>query len=204
MARCANCGCEIPNDDKTRLCDNCKRVILPFIKFMEASTTPAVKRLLSNERNLRNAGVTDHGMDYLYRICELHDKRRQSEADEKAARPNVPEERLPSDVRTESAPRVPAPVPAEEQRTDPAEAEGTDAEAALIGNALPAAKWILILAGLAEIAWFVARIVTRSAAGESLAGSIDVTALSAALGSFAGAYAVHTLKKALGSGWGRR
>ena len=75
MARCANCGREIPEEDKTRLCEDCKRIILPFIKFMDGSDTPAVKRLLSNEPNLRVAGVTDSGMDYLYRICELRDRK---------------------------------------------------------------------------------------------------------------------------------
>ncbi|MBO6052887.1 MAG: hypothetical protein J6Q17_04050 [Clostridia bacterium] len=196
MARCANCGCEIPNDDKTRLCDNCKKVILPFIKFMEASTTPAVKRLLSNERNLRNAGVTDRGMDYLYRICELHDKRRQAELDEKAARMPVGQESVPAEIPSDPAARQTVPPPAPE----PVYPEGAGAEPEEAGNpggALPAAKWVLILAGTAELAWFVARILTRNAAGESLSGSIDVTALSAALGSYAGAYAVGVLRKFL-------
>ena len=39
MPKCYNCGCDIPADDKTRLCDNCKKIILPFIKFMDASTS---------------------------------------------------------------------------------------------------------------------------------------------------------------------
>lgn len=76
MSRCYNCGCEIAAEDKTRLCDDCKKVLLPFVKFMDASTSSAVRRLVSNENNLRNAGVTDSGMEYLLRICELHDKKK--------------------------------------------------------------------------------------------------------------------------------
>lgn len=64
MSKCYNCGCDIDPEDKTRLCDKCKRIILPFVKFMDASTSSAVRRLIQNERNLRNAGVTDgrHGI----------------------------------------------------------------------------------------------------------------------------------------------
>lgn len=76
MAHCYNCGCNISEDDKTRLCDDCKKILLPFVKFMDASTSSAVRRLVSNENNLRNAGVTDSGMEYLLRICELHDKKK--------------------------------------------------------------------------------------------------------------------------------
>ena len=74
MAHCYNCGTDMSDEDRTRLCDDCKKIILPFIKFMDASTSSAVRRLVSNEENLRNAGVTDGGMEYLLRICELHDK----------------------------------------------------------------------------------------------------------------------------------
>ena len=84
MARCANCGIEIPSSDKTKLCDRCKNILLPFVKIVNASTSSAVRRLVSNERNLRNAGVTDRGMDYLLRLCELHDAERariKAEAD---------------------------------------------------------------------------------------------------------------------------
>ena len=61
MAKCYNCGTEIPADDKLRLCDRCKSVLLPFIKFTDASTSSAVRRLIANERNLRARGVTDNG-----------------------------------------------------------------------------------------------------------------------------------------------
>ena len=85
MPRCYNCGCDIPANDKTRLCDNCKQIILPFIKFMDASTSSSVRRLVSNEKNLRNAGVTDGGMEYLLRICELHDRKKLREREEREA-----------------------------------------------------------------------------------------------------------------------
>ena len=74
MARCYNCGCDIPDDDKMRLCDECKGLLLPFIKMVNASSSSGVRRLVSNEDNLRTAGVTDGGMEYLLRLCELHDK----------------------------------------------------------------------------------------------------------------------------------
>lgn len=85
MPRCYNCGCDIPSNDKTRLCDKCKKIILPFIKFMDASTSSAVRRLVSNEKNLRNAGVTDGGMEYLLRICELHDRQKIQEREAREA-----------------------------------------------------------------------------------------------------------------------
>ena len=82
MARCYNCGCDISEEDRTKLCDECKKILLPFVKFMDASTSSAVRRLISNETNLRNAGVTDSGMEYLLRICELHDKSKAEENNE--------------------------------------------------------------------------------------------------------------------------
>ncbi len=85
MPHCCNCGCDIPAADKTKLCDNCKQIILPFIKFMDASTSSSMRRLVSNEKNLRNAGVTDSGMEYLLRICELHDRKKLREREEREA-----------------------------------------------------------------------------------------------------------------------
>ncbi len=85
MAFCYNCKKEIRDDEKTKLCDSCKRVLLPFVKFMDASTSSAVRRLVQNERNLRNAGATDSGMEYLLRICELHDKKKMEERDRRNA-----------------------------------------------------------------------------------------------------------------------
>ena len=191
--RCANCGCEIPNEEKTRLCDNCRKVILPAIKFMEASTTPSVKRLLSNERNLRNAGVTDSGMDYLYRICELQDRKRQSEQEAKA------QSRL---AAAYGKPAEPSPAPAEQKEADepaslPEETEGEDTPKTAPGRALPAAKWALILSGTTAVVWFAAKILTRELAGESLTDSIDVPSLCVSLSSYAGAYVADVMGKVL-------
>ena len=86
MSKCYNCGCDIDPEDKTRLCDKCKKIILPFVKFMDASTSSAVRRLIQNERNLRNAGVTDGGMEYLLKICEIHDKKKLREKEEREAK----------------------------------------------------------------------------------------------------------------------
>ena len=116
MPRCYNCGCDIPAGDKTRLCDSCKKIILPFIKFMDASTSSAVRRLVSNEKNLRSAGVTDGGMEYLLRICELHDRQKVREREEREAakaaaqRPAEPE--ITVDELTESYTELELPMDA--------------------------------------------------------------------------------------------
>lgn len=219
MARCANCGREIPGDDKTRLCEDCKRVILPFIKFMDVSDTPAVKRLLSNEKNLRDAGVTDSGMDYLYRICELHDRKFQSAQEAKANSSTAAAFGTASDAGRDKEKKITAaslPSPHEKPgsggtsakgKTSSAEiraafsadsddADGEEEETKSVGRALPAAKWILILAGTASLVWFAAKIATRAFVGESLTDSIDVAALAAALSSYAGAYIAGVAKKA--------
>ena len=214
MACCSNCGKEIPNEDKTRLCDDCKRVILPFIKFMEGSDTPAVKRLLSNERNLRSAGVTDTGMDYLYRICELHDRKSQSakeakansstaaayrtpDAEEKSGGKKVTAKNLPAPQFGDSAP-VPKASNADEDPEESAAEEERAGETVLtFGRALPAAKWIMILTGTASLLWFAAKILTREFAGESLTDAIDVGALCASLASYAGAYTAGAARKAI-------
>lgn len=215
MARCANCGREIPDEDKTRLCDDCKRVILPFIKFMEGSDTPAVKRLLSNERNLRSAGVTDTGMDYLYRICTLHDRKWQSAQEAKAnsstaaafgtpdggeaagGGKKITAKNLPAPQLGDSAPAPkPAKKEAEPEDSIPEE-EHAEEPAVSFGRALPAAKWIMILAGTASLIWFAAKILTREFAGESLTDSIDAGALCAALSSYAGAYTASAARKAI-------
>ncbi len=99
MPKCYNCGCEIPSGDKTRLCDSCKKIILPFIKFMDASTSSAVRRVISNEKNLRSAGVTDGGMEYLLRICELHDRQKVREREEREAAKNERRPAEPVNVR---------------------------------------------------------------------------------------------------------
>ena len=240
MARCANCGREIPEEDKTRLCEDCKRIILPFIKFMDGSDTPAVKRLLSNEPNLRVAGVTDSGMDYLYRICELRDRKAEiaRESKEKSStaaafggavsgsgstsaagsgKKKITAQSLPSSTEKPGGDADPAPVekqtPASKaadkllgtktgrQTELPDENAGWTADdpddAQPVGRGLSTAKWIMILAGTASLLWFAARIVTRTFVGESLADSIDVGALAAALSSYSGAYIADTVRKAL-------
>lgn len=214
MASCANCGREIPDEDKTRLCDDCKRVILPFIKFMEGSDTPAVKRLLSNERNLRTAGVTDSGMDYLYRICSLHDRKWQSaqeakansstaaafgpvDAGDKGAGKKITAKNLPAPQFGNSQP-VRKAAEEEPQPADSVREEEIPASPAItFGRALPAAKWIMILSGTAALLWFAAKILTREFAGESLTDSIDVGALCTALSSYAGAYTAGAARKAI-------
>lgn len=111
MPRCCNCGCDIPASDKIRLCDNCKKIILPFIKFMDASTSSSLRRLVSNEKNLRNAGVTDGGMEYLLRICELHDRQKQKEREEReAAKRPVPEKTVSAEDERDIYSEVDLPI----------------------------------------------------------------------------------------------
>ena len=186
MARCANCGCEIPDDDRTKLCDKCKRILLPFVKFMDVSSTSAVRRLVSNEANLRQAGATDSGMEYLYRICELHDRRKQSEREEKAARRQAQAQEA-ARLEAEEADRAKAAgrVPMEEIELPPDEPLNFRREP--YGRFLPAAKIVLLLAGLMQLAWFVVRIVEKL--------GMDVTPLAGGIASLAGAYAVSAVEK---------
>ncbi len=93
MAHCYNCGCEMDSGDKTRLCEKCKKIMLPFVKFTDASTSSAVRQLIFNEKNLRKAGLTDSGMEYLLRICEIRDKKRLEERQNREIQRRVEEER---------------------------------------------------------------------------------------------------------------
>ena len=91
---------------------------------------------------------------------------------------------------------------AEEEEPQPADSvreEEIPATPAVLsfGRALPAAKWIMILAGTASLIWFAAKILTREFAGESLTDSIDAGALCAALSSYAGAYIASAVRKAI-------
>lgn len=186
MARCANCGCAIPDDDKTRLCDKCKRILLPFVKFMDVSSTSAVRRLVSNEQNLRQAGATDSGMEYLYRICEIHDRQRQTQREEKAARRQAQSEeaaRLEAEERMREEAARHGPM---EQIELPPE-EPLNLHRGPLGRFLGAAKIVLLLAGIMLLAWFVVRIVTHL--------GMDVTPLGSGIASLAGAYAVHALER---------
>lgn len=181
MAHCCNCGIEIPADDKTKLCDRCKKIILPFVKFMDASTSSAVRRLVSNERNLRNAGVTDGGMDYLFRICELHDKQKAQErkAREEAKQNHVPE---------------PVPEPVVQEEIGYSEEElPLDAPLNLrrkpYGGLLTAAEVILILAGIALIGLCVYEYIALE--------EINLIAPAAGIGAFFSAYVADTARKIL-------
>ena len=184
MARCCNCGIEIPADDKTKLCDKCKKIILPFVKFMDVSTSSSVRRLVSNERNLRNAGVTDSGMDYLFRICELHDKKkaqdRQAREDEKRQR-ELEEQRMMEESAAE-----------EEARTGYLEAE-LPMEAPLdlcrkpYGGFLTAAMVVLIIAGVILAVMCAVKVI--------MLGEFDVIPLASAIGAFFSAYVAYAAKK---------
>lgn len=185
MARCANCGCTIPDDDKTRLCDGCKRILLPFVKFMDVSSTSAVRRLITNEANLRQAGATDSGMEYLYRICELHDRRKQTDREERAARRQAQAEeqaRLAAEEAAREA--APARMPMEEIELPPDEPMRLHPP---FGRLLGAAKIALFFAGLMMLAWFVVRIVMKL--------GMDVTPLAGGFASLIGAYAVSVVEK---------
>lgn len=184
MAKCCNCGIEISADDRTKLCDGCKKFILPFVKFMDVSTSSAVRRLVTNERNLRNAGVTDSGMDYLLRICELHDKKkaREKQAREDAKRQQALEEQAAFE---ESAAR-------EEERTAYLEAE-LPMEAPLnlcrksYGGFLAAAAAVLIIVGITLIAVCVMRAV--------MVQEFDVIPLACGIGSLFSAYTAYVCRK---------
>jgi len=165
MARCYNCGCEISDADKTRLCEECKKVLLPFVKFMDASTSSAVRRLISNEDNLRQAGVTDNGMEYLLRICELHDKKK---AEESPAMPDEPETVFEKDEdlydATFDTPDGMGDAVLVEEKPQPKPEHYSDIEVPLdkplniirkpYGQYLPAVEIILGIIAAAQLIWF--------------------------------------------------
>ena len=180
MPKCYNCGCDIPSDDKTRLCGDCKKFMLPFIKFMDASTSSSTRRLLSNEKNLRNAGVTDKGMEYLLKICELHDRQKLREREEReaakaaAARDAEPgklaEELFPQDNYAEI--ELPADEPLDLYREP-------------YGGFLTAAMCALILLGAAALIL------------EIVIGDMSIPVLLCSVGLMTGGYALHVVKKLL-------
>ncbi len=171
---------EIPDSDKTKLCDRCKKILLPFVKLMDASTSSAVRRLVSNERNLRNAGVTDSGMEYLLRLCEIHDKKRIMEREEReAARASAEAEARPAEI-----------IP-EDKYSDielPADEPLRFAEKPY-GDYLPAVSVILAVVGAVLAVWFVVCIVRD--------GDIDIASAVSSVGFFAASYAVSVLGKVL-------
>lgn len=150
MAKCYNCGTQIPSDDKLRLCDRCKSVLLPFIKFTDVSTSSAVRRLIANEHNLRSRGVTDSGMEYLMRICQAHD-----------------EAKLEEQAHREAAKNVTPPPPAPEPRPVLPREEYTEIDLPLeepldlcresYGGAVGAVQVLLLLSGAAFLGWGIYR-----------------------------------------------
>lgn len=181
MAKCYNCGIEISGGDKTKLCDKCKKILLPFMKFVDASTSSAVRRLVSNERNLRNAGVTDSGMEYLLRLCELHDKKRLMEREAKEAVRNA-----------EPVPEVQQPEVIPEDKFSDIELPADEPLNFLekpYGEHLLTAAIILLLVATALIVWFIIKIVKFD--------DIDMIPIAAAVGAAASAYIAIVLRKAL-------
>lgn len=202
MARCYNCGCDISEDDKTRLCDDCKKILLPFVKFMDASTSSAVRRLVSNEENLRNAGVTDSGMDYLLRICELHDKSKTEEIsennvveDEKAELPD--EMNTSGNIREIFAETDDITQNPHKTAENDSNAQCTDIEVPLdkplklirkeYGQYLPAAEIVLGIIAALLVVWFFVDMIAWS--------RIDFAAIAGALASGVAIYAADVLRK---------
>lgn len=180
MAYCCNCGVEIPESDRTRLCDRCKKILLPFVKFMDASTSSGVKRLISNEQNLRNAGVTDSGMDYLLKVCELHDKKKMQERKEReAAKMTAESEPIQKEQHIDTNDNY--------SETELPMDEPLDFIRESYGGFLPAAQIILIIAGVAFVAWCVYEII--------LLKEFDVASLAGGIVSFASAYVANIAKK---------
>lgn len=184
MARCCNCGINISSDDKTKLCDGCKKIILPFVKFMDVSTSSAVRRLVTNERNLRNAGVTDSGMDYLLRICELHDKKKMQEKKEREDARKLREldeqlakasERAPKEENTEY---IEAELPMEEP---------LDLCRNPYGGLLGAAQVLLVILGVALVAMFAVKLIMN--------GEFQVSCILSGAVALISAYVAYASKK---------
>lgn len=177
MSKCYNCGCEIDPEDKTRLCDKCKKIILPFVKFMDASTSSAVRRLIRNESNLRNAGVTDGGMEYLLKICEIHDKkkiREREERDSVQTSQNGANETEEINESTYSEIELPMDEP-------------LDLIHKQYGTFLPAAEAVLCIVGVSLAGYSIYSAV--------IGGGFDLCYIGTALASFAGAYAADCTRK---------
>ena len=185
MAYCYNCGIEIPDGDKMKLCERCKKILLPFIKFMDASTSSAVRRLVSNERNLRNAGVTDSGMEYLLRLCELHDQKRIREREEREAT-RMAEAQMRQEHRSE------VPVSEEPALEKFAEAEIIPEEPLdyckkPYGRGLTFAQVVLALCGIGLAAWFTLLLIVYD--------TLEFASVIGAIASIVGACLVGVIKK---------
>ncbi len=174
MSKCYNCGCDIDPEDKTRLCDKCKKIILPFVKFMDASTSSAVRRLIQNERNLRNAGVTDGGMEYLLKICEVHDKRKlQERAEREEKKSEVVSQPQPEEEKSYTELELPMDEPLDLIRKP-------------YGTLLPASEAILAFVG--------AGLLFYTVYGGINGQGLDIATFMGGIASLAGAYVADTVR----------
>lgn len=180
VAYCCNCGTEIPDSDRTRLCDRCKKILLPFIKFMDASTSSSVRRLISNEQNLRNAGVTDSGMDYLLKVCELHDKRKMQERMERDAAKQAAAEQKAMEQPPEQSKLSETEIPLDEPLNLIHKSYGTF---------LPAAEIVLVAVGSVLILWCIYMLIGNK--------SFEIVPFACGVGAFFSAYAADVMRKIL-------
>jgi len=185
MAYCYNCGIEIPDGDKMKLCERCKKIFLPFIKFMDASTSSAVRRLVSNERNLRNAGVTDSGMEYLLRLCELHDQKRIRDREEREAA-------RAAQIQMQQENRNEIPAQAEPVIEKFADVEIPPDEPLCYcekpyGKGLTIAQILFILCGVGLAAWFAVQLILND--------TLEIGSIIGAVSSVLGACLVGVIKK---------
>ena len=187
MAYCYNCRTQIPDDDKSKLCEDCKKVMLPFLKIVGSSTSSAVRRLLSNEQNLRRRGVTDSGMQYLLNVCERHDDNKQKERDTKNARlaAEAAAEAEAAAIRAEEARRNYRDYSDIELPVD----EPLHFKKSGYGAHLTTAMVVCIITALALLAWFAVDFVVNK--------NTNVVAVIASIPAFAFAYAIHVMKKSI-------
>lgn len=176
MSKCYNCGCEMESEDKSRLCDNCKKIMLPFLKLVDASTSSAVRRLIQNEQNLRNMGITDSGMEYMLKFCELHDKKKLREREEKENKKAADAAETIQNESNYSEMELPEDEPLNFVKKQ-------------YGTFLPAAEAVLAAAAAALLAVTVYKYAVDQ--------NLDVTSLAGAIASCAGAYVSDCVRKTL-------
>lgn len=181
MARCYNCGTEISNQDSTHLCDSCKQVMLPFLKFVGASTSSSVRRLVSNEQNLRNRGVTDTGMEYLLKICELQDRNRAAENNPADDEPEA--QQFEDTLQTQE---VPAYMEVELPQDEPLRVRRQP-----YGTFLSTAAIVMAAAGAFLVIWFIVGLFTKE-------HTVDVIPLFSGAACLFSAYVAETCRKLLG------
>ena len=184
MVKCYNCGAEISAEDRTLLCDSCKKIILPFVKLTEASTSSSVRRLVSNEKNLRRMGVTDAGMDYLFSVCEKADQVKSQQRLEK----NI----AASERKRESRDSEKPADPPKTRRQMLADIELPFEEPLRYckrryGAFVTAAEAVLIIAALGLAGWFVYRAAS--------AGEWEIPSAAGAVASAAAAYLASVVRK---------